>query len=585
LKSSRKTKRVAVAVAQPEASLASPPQDLRRFWPHILGSLGALVCAYIVYSPSLNGEFVFDDLHMPFVDPNAATWPLRSWLGYRPLLMSTYWANLHFSGGQGTWPYHAVNVFFHAVAAIFLFFVLRRLLDWTLPAAESGPGSKRDVLAAFGAAVFLLHPMQTEAVSYVAQRGENLGALFYFAAFCVFLYRKPGPVSWPATAAILSIYGAAVVTKEHTVTLPALLLLTDYFFNPGFTLEGIKRNWRLYLAVGIGALFGLALIVTYLKGDTGSVGFQLADFNAAQYLFTEFRVFFFYLALFLYPVWQTIDYGFSVSRTIFDHGSAIALGGIVLLTVAAFRYRRRIPLASYGFFAFCILLLPTSSIVPIKDPIADRRLYLPMFGLLLIAIEWIRRLRVSRGALIAILSCVCLLLASASYRRNEKWSNAVALWADAADKAPDKPRVQFGLGVAEFLAKKCHDSISHYLKAIALSKPDFELYMNLGMAYHCDGKPFEAIESLQKSIALKPTAQALDSLAMVEIEQGMVSEPLDAMRQAEALQPGYVMTYIYRGSMMLAAGHTQEAIAQFQRALDYDPNNYVAKSALAKLRP
>ena len=540
-----------------------------------LGFFAVFICAFIVYSPSLEGQFVFDDLSLPFTNPNARAWPLRVWWGIRPLLMTTFWANLHFSSGQGTFAYHAVNVLFHATASILLFFVLRRILDWT-------NSRNRDILAAFGAAIFLLHPIQTEAVSYVAQRGEDMGACLYFAAFCIFLYRHPGPVSWFRAMTIAGLYGAAVITKEHTATLPALLLLTDYFFNPGFSFTGIKRNWRLYSLIAVGFLFGIALAVYYLTGDKTSVGFQLPEFSAAQYLFTEFRVFFAYLWLFLYPLWQTIDYDFPVTKNLFDPGSLIALAGILALLIGALRYRRRFPLAAFGFFVFVALLLPTSSLIPIRDPIADRRMYLPMLGLVFIVLEVLRRWTVSRTTLIVSLTGVSLLMAAGSYQRNEKWKNAVSLWEDAVEKNPEKPRVQFGLAATQFQARQCHESIPHYEKAIALGKPDYQIYMNLGLAEQCDNHPSEAISALHKSIEVKSSAQAWASLGLVQAHQSNLDGALESLRQAEAVDPRYVMTFIYRGGILQAAGRKEEAILNFRHALGLEPDNEVAKGALAQ---
>jgi tetratricopeptide (TPR) repeat protein len=557
---------------------APPPIEIPAWVPYGFGFFAAFVCAFIVYSPSLEGQFVFDDLNMPFVNPNARSWPLSLWLGIRPLLMTTFWANLHLSNGVSTFSYHAVNVFVHACAAILLFFVLRRILEWA-----NTP--HRDILAVFGASVFLLHPIQTEAVSYVAQRGEELGACLYFTAFCLFIYRKPGPISWPRALSIAALYGAAVITKEHTATLPALLLLTDYFFNPGYSFQGIKRNWRLYSLIAAGFLLALGLAYRYLRADTGSVGFQLPDFNASQYLFTQFRVFFAYLLLFVYPLWQTIDYDFPVTKNLLDPGSLIALACILVLVVAAFRYRRRFPLAAYGFFAFGLLLLPTSSLLPIRDVITDRRLYLPMIGLLLVIIEALRRWNLRRTVLIATLSGVCLLLAVGSYHRNEKWNNAISLWADAVEKNPEKSRVQFGLAAAQFLAKKCGESIPHYQKAISLSgKPDYQLEMNLGLAEQCANHPAKAVAALKRSIEIQPSAQAWASLGLVEAHQGNLDASLEALNKAEAVKPNYVMTFIYRGGILQAANRIPEATQQFQHALDLEPGNEVAKGALAQIR-
>jgi tetratricopeptide (TPR) repeat protein len=544
---------------------------------YLFGFFAVFVCAFIVYSPSLEGQFVFDDLNMPFVDPNARSWPLKVWWGIRPVLMTTFWANLHLSSGSGTFAYHAVNVAFHATAAILLFFALRRILEWAKT-------PNRDIFAAFGSAVFLLHPIQTEAVSYITQRGEDMGACLYFGAYCLFIYRKPGAVSWLRALSIVVLYGAAVVTKEHTVTLPALLLLTDYFFNPGFTFEGIKRNWRLYAPLVAGLFMAMGLALYYLKGDKVSVGFQLPEFNGVQYLFTQFRVFFAYIALFIYPLWQTIDYDFPVSRNLLDPGSLIALAALLALLFAAFRYRRQYPLAAFGFLVFGALLLPTSSLIPIRDVIADRRLYLPMVGLLLITVDFLSRWRAGRIALIAALSSVSVLLAAGSYQRNEKWKSAVLLWADAVEKNPDKARVQFGLAATQFMAKQCHESIPHYEKAIALSKkPDYQLEMNLGLAQQCDNHPAEALVALKKSIAIQPSAQAWSSLGLVEANQGHLEAALEDLKQAEAVKSNYVMTFIYRGGILQAAGRRDEAIAQFRHALDLEPGNEVAKGALAQI--
>jgi protein O-mannosyl-transferase len=571
------------APAGPALTKPAPPLETPIWLNYVLGFVAVFVCAFIVYSPSLEGQFVFDDLNMPFVDPNARSWPLRVWFGVRPLLMTTFWANLHLSGGKSTLAYHAVNVAFHATAAILLFFILRRVLDWTKTGSTRTP--QRDIFAAFGAAIFLLHPIQTEAVSYIAQRGEDMGACLYFGAYCLFIYRRPGPVSWLRAFSIFGLFGAAVITKEHTVTLPALLLLTDYFFNPGFTFEGIKRNWRLYAPMVVGLFMAVGLAVYYLKGDKASVGFQLPEFNGVQYLFTQFRVFFAYFALFVYPLWQTIDYDFPVTKNLLDPGSLIALAALLALLYAAFRSRRRFPLASFGFLTFGALLLPTSSLLPIRDVIADRRLYLPMIGLIFIAIEFLRRWNPGRTTLIATFSGVSLLMAAGSYERNEKWKNAVLLWADAVEKNPDKARVQFGLAATQFMAKQCHESIPHYEKAIELTKkPDYQLQMNLGLAEQCDNHPQEAVAALRQSISIQPSAQAWSSLGLVEANQGHLDPALEALKHAEALRPNYVMTFIYRGGILQAAGRIPEATAQFQHALNLEPGNEVAKGALAQIR-
>src|SRR5207248_397112 len=113
-----------------------------------------------------------------------------------------------------------------------IFLIVRQLLDRS--------GAARTLLtplAALAAGVFLLHPVQTEAVAYVAGRSEALSVMLAFGAFAVFLYRSS--IGWGTVAAILLLFGAALLSKEHIIVLPALLLLTDFWWNPGFSLKGI----------------------------------------------------------------------------------------------------------------------------------------------------------------------------------------------------------------------------------------------------------------------------------------------------------------------------------------------------------
>ncbi len=118
------------------------------------------------------------------------------------------------------------------------------------------------------------------------------------------------------------------------------------------------------------------------------------DLTWYQYFFTECRAFWVYIRLFLFPADLRIDYDFPISRTILDHGAAVGLMAILAAAGAAFYYRRRYPLAAFGFFVFVILMAPTSSFMPIKDPVAERRLYLSMIGLLFIVLEFLRRVDV-----------------------------------------------------------------------------------------------------------------------------------------------------------------------------------------------
>ena len=241
--------------------------------------------------------------------------------------------------------------------------------------------------------MFLLHPVQTEAVAYLAGRSECLSVMLAFAAFAMFLYRGKTETSWGVAFAVLVLFGAALLAKEHTIALPALLLLTDYWWNPGFSFRGIRAQLEAVRPHGGGRRpAGLAMFWSP-SFNSRTAGFGLKDFTWYQYFFTQCRALFVYAGEFLLPVQLTADWDFPISRNILDHGAIAGLVALVALAAAAWHFRRRFPLASYGFFAYLLLMAPTSSILPIQDPMAERRLYFSMLGLLLILLEPLSRVK------------------------------------------------------------------------------------------------------------------------------------------------------------------------------------------------
>src|SRR5260221_1628204 len=257
------------------------------FWLWPIGLVFALFAVFQVYAPALHGPFVFDDLSLPMNVPAWANGSLLESLGrVRPLLMASYWVNSRL-GGTDTTQYHVWNVFFHFLNALLVYFITRKLLEYA--------GAPQN-LALFAGALFLLHPLATESVAYVAGRSDSMSSAFFLGAFTLFLYRRTREASWLVALGVLALFGAAMATKENTVVLPALLLLTDYFWNPGFSFEGIRRNWRLYAPMLAGAIVGVVAVLR-LVGGSASAGFKMKDVPWHEYFFTQFRVVFIYLKL------------------------------------------------------------------------------------------------------------------------------------------------------------------------------------------------------------------------------------------------------------------------------------------------
>lgn len=559
------------------AAVALAPAPQPRLWPYVAGLLAAVFIVFEIYWPAIRGPFLLDDTYLPYMTPGFPP-ALTSWIhGVRPLLMFSYWLNFQHAGNQDTFAYHMVNVLLHLANGGLILLAVHKLLRWA-----SMENWKAGVLAIFTAGLFLFHPIQTESVSYIASRSETLSVFWVLAAFVVFLYRKGDAVSIPRIVAILALFGAAVLTKEHTAVFPALLLLTDYYWNPGFSLTGIRRNWKLYTPIAAGAVLAFSFVWSVLR-SASTAGFNVKDFTWYQYFFTECRAIWKYIWMFLLPIGQNVDVDFGVSRTILDHGAIIALLGLLVLTVLAWIYRRQFRLASYGWFTFLILLAPTSSIVPIADPYAERRLYLPFIGLLLIAADFLSRWKITKKALVATLSVVLLLEAVFTYQRNQLWSSAIALWSDSVAKSPNKLRPRFQLASAYFQAGSCSNAVDEFQKASQLGPPRYDLLLDWALAYDCAGKPDDALAKLNQAAVLQKNAHVYSQIGMQYGKMGKYREALDALQTAKQLDPNFAMTYYYLGNIYSIQGDRAQASEDYRHVLALDPQNEPARAALARI--
>jgi tetratricopeptide (TPR) repeat protein len=568
----KKSKRSAAAVATVE----SQPNPL--LWIYGAGLVIALIAAFEVYWPALHGPFLLDDTHLTYMLPDAASIPMMGWLRQmRPLLMFSFWLNFQQSGAESTFGYHLVNLVLHLFNTVFIFLAVRKILSWA-----SIEQSRARILSFFAAGLFLLHPAQTESVSYIASRSETLSVLFVLAAFVVFLYRQTAALSAPRILCILVLFAAAGLSKEHTAVLPALFILTDYYWNFEFSPSRIWRNWKLYVPIAIGVGIAAVRILAILRHNP-TAGFEMRDLTWSQYFFTECRVIWDYVRLFFIPFGQNLDPEVDISRNIMAHGAVFALAGLLIVTVLAWIYRRRFPLASYGWFVWLILLAPTSSLVPIRDPMAERRMYLPFIGLLFVSLEFLRRWKVSRNALAGALALVLAAEGALTYQRNLLWGNAVDIWKDTVSKSPAKYRPRFQLAFVEFHAGNCGDAVEQYQQAATLERPREDLLLDWALAYDCAGNPQEAIRKLQQSAALRPSAHVYSQIGMEFGKMGEYPEALAALQTAQERNPNFAMTYYYLGNIHAIQGNQAQALADYQHVLALDPNNQPAREALAHM--
>jgi tetratricopeptide (TPR) repeat protein len=556
----KKSKKVQPSPAQTQTSPAAT-DGKAPFASHWLLSLAAIVAAYVVYGPSISGQFVYDDMNLPFLTPSYAQASFWSWIaGVRPVLMASYWMNFQISGLETT-SYHIVNILLHALNSVLLGFAVKQV----------STSAKMGLLCG---AIFLAHPLNTEAVSYVASRSENLTVFFFLAAFVLFLYRKSVEIDFATSAAVIVLFGAACMSKEYAVTLPVLLVLTDLYFNP----HGLKKNWRVYAPLLVaGAAGGLFVARILSKADTA--GFALKDLSAADYFFTQCRAIWVYIGKFLLPIGLNVDHDFAISRGPMDHGALFGLLGLLAVSAAALWFRKEYPVASYGWFVFLLLLAPTSSFVPIRDVLVERRAYLPSLGLLLIIAGLLPRIpRIPMPAY----AVPVLILAVLTYQRNVLWAEPLALWRDAAEKSPNKWRVQFQVADALYRQGDCAQSAAAFEKTSTLAKPDYRLLINWAHALECAGQSDQALARANQALALESSAQAYSLIGMLHAKHSRLPEALAALDKAIAIDSRFDPAYLYRGNVYMMQNDLAKAAEDYQRALTINPSNEQAARGLAR---
>lgn len=562
---------------KPERRPAAAAEPKRARWGALRWAvLAAAACAaaFIAYRPALHGEFVFDDWALPFTAVEFENAPLSQWMaGTRPFLMLSFWANYVWSG-LDPFSFHVTNVILHLIAAAFVAASVRRILE-----AAGETGSRRDWLALFAGAVFLLHPLQTESVAYVASRSEVLSVSIFYGAFAIFLYAGRKGIGWAATIAVVVLFAAAVRTKEHTAVLPVLMLLTDWYWNPPFSFAGIKRNWKVYGLMLAGGISASLWVVNVIR-QSDTAGMSLREATWYEYFLTQCRVIWLYVRLFFFPVGLNVDHDVRFSRGLMDGGALFGLIALAGLAAAAVIYRRRYPLFSYGTMIFLLLLAPTSSFVPILDPVAEHRMYLAMPGLILAVLELVRRISQRRAAWVCGAACAVLFAATAV--RSEAWAGPLPLWRDAVSKSPNKYRPRFQLGWTYYKQGRCADALKQFEVAGKVAEqPQYTLYLNWALVYDCAGQPERALERIRQAIALSPSAHTYSILGMLYGKRGNTKEALAALDTAVKLDPNFQPAWVFLGATYGSAGELAKSVEAYRRAIALKPDDDDTRRKLA----
>jgi len=555
-----------------------------------MGGLVLTVAVVLGYANSFQVPLLLDDLGTIANNPSIRhLWPLGPVLEPparilscgRPWLNFTYALN-YAAGGPHVTGYHIVNLLVHLAATWVLFGLVRRTLE--LPRLRERYGSDASWLALAIAALWAMHPVQTEAVTYLSQRAESLMGLCYLGTFYCFL-RGATAVrggGWYGLAVVVCALGMA--TKEVMVTAPVLLLAYDWTFLAGSLREIWQQRRRAYAALGATWLLLAYLMISSHLGER-QIG-PSGDLSAWTYFLTECRVVVAYLGLALWPQGLVFDYGWiNWAEPLGEVLLCAALLGGLLGGALVLWYRRRgLGWLGLGFF---VLLAPTSSFVPITgQPMAESRLYLPLAVLVAAGVLGGYRLLQRRSfPLFALLGVgfACL-----TFLRNQDYQSPLAIWKDTVAKQPNSARAHFLL--ANVLAGQPGgqtDALVHYGIALRL-KPDYaEAHDNLATELaRLPGHEAEALAHYDAALRLKPDSAATHN-NLAALLTNLPGREADALAQYDiALRLEPDLAEAHRNLAALLArlpGSEDEALAHYAAALRIKPDSAEAHDNFATL--
>lgn len=569
-----------MASVAPAASLSATRP--RQGWQPLL--LVVLVAA--AYANTLSVPFLFDDAVAVERNPTIRQlWPLTVPLSPppeggtttgRPIVNLTLALN-HAVSGENVWSYHVANLLIHAGAALALFGLLRR--TFTAPALQAVTGPVAVPLAFAAAALWALHPLQTESVTNVAQRTESLCGLFYLLTLYAFARAAEAPTArrWPVLAVTACLLGMG--SKEVMATAPLLVLLYDRTFVAGSFAGAWRARRGLHLALAATWLL-LAWLVFAGGGTRGTSAGLGLGVSAWSYLLTQAEAIVLYLRLAVWPHPLVLDYGTAVATSVAEvwlEGLAV----FALLGATVWALVRR-PVAGFCGAWFFVILAPSSSFIPlVSQTMAEHRLYLPLAAITVPAVVLAWRYLGSRTWLLALAAgAACLALTVA---RNQDYRTAFSIWSDTVNHWPTSARARLNLGVELQRLGQRKEAIRQFERAATL-QPDYALaHYHWGAVLLEDGRATEAVARLETAVRLAPThADAQLALGNALVRAGRAADALVPYTRSLELQPAADAHYNLAAALQ-ELGRATEAEQQLRLAVRLEPALVAAQRRLALL--
>ena len=563
-------------------SNAEPIGRYRLTW---WGPVLILAAGTAAFWSSMSGTFVLDDGHAILDNPRIQRlWPPGSVLsGRRPVFDVTLAIN-HAIGGLNARGYHVGNLLIHLLAAMVLYGLIGRTLRQGSLRDRFGPVSSYFAMAV--ALIWVVHPLQTQSVTYLTQRAESLMGLFYLLTlYCLIRGSdSPHPRWWYAAGVAACALGmgskAVMVTAPVTVLVYDRLLVSKSFRaalrHRGLFFAGLAVTWVLLWTTRV------APAVLSSEKARATVGFSVKAFTPWTYATTQLEVVTHYLRLAVWPYPLCMDYGWPATQdrlAIVIPGLLIAL--LLAWTVHGFLRRRESSFAGAWFF---LILLPTSSFIPIRDAAFEHRMYLPLaavvalfvFGAHVVLEAVGRRLSPQptprRILATALVVAAVISLGTATSQRNNIYHSELTAWRDVVNKRPKNSRAFDNFGYALHRVGKRDEAIVAYRTAVELQPHNANAHCNLGLALMETGNEEEGVRHYNTALEIDPRhANASRNLGVFLAVQKRFDEAIVAFRRAIRSSPRFAEAYFNLCGALYEQGRYDDSLEACARAIEINP--------------
>lgn len=522
-----------------------------------LALLATAAITVLAYYPGMSAGFYFDDesnlleaaaLHWTQFSLSNVSGAVRdAHLTSRPVANVSMAIN-HLASGLDPAPYHWTNLVIHIAAGLALFWVI------TLFQHHHGAGRGDQNIALLAVLLFLVHPLNIQATTYVVQRMTSLATVFVLLSLGSYISgRFQSDVAsrrrWFVLAGTCFLLAAG--SKETGFLLLPLLLLYEVCFNSTELFAGYRRmvvrfgNFTIALGGSL-TLLAIGWLGWALAGESISWAETMPyrDFTGIERVLTQGRVQFFYLSLLIWPAPSrlNLDHAFTVSRSLLEPATTLlAFVVIAVIVIMAIRSIRTRP--NLAFPALAYLLLHSIEAGPISlELVFEHRMYLPMTMIaLLIGMNLRPTTRSQAVTSYAVLLVIAALLTVSTYQRNHVWGDEMSFHRDVAQKSPWKFRPQYNLGTQLGMRGDLDEAKAALEQAIRIW-PDSSLAHNqLGTVYLITGRPGLAEQYYRLAIEYDPeNAEALLNLAGVLMSQGRYEEERELLERFIQVAPPYL---------------------------------------------